>query len=528
MRPFRTAAIALSFLILAGQTALAETVLRRGNYAEPETLDPHTATGLPEAQIFYDMYEGLMVRGPDGVAKPGLAESWTVSEDGRTYTFRLRNGLKWSDGSPIAAGDVVFSLRRVVNPAETQARNANYIWPIRNAKQITEGKLLPEELGVSAPDDHTVVIELERPTAYLLKVLSYPMLATLPAKQMQAAGNGFFSAGKLVSSGPYMLDRYVPQGYVKLVRNPHHRDAAKASIDAVYFHPTEDQDTELKRYRAGELDTTYTLPAAQIDWVRENLPDHLRVNPQLGTYYYAPNLTKSPWKDDKRIMQALSMAIDRGPITEKLTRGGELPAHAYVPPGVPDYTPQAPAWADWPMDKRIAEAKKLLAAAGYPEGEGLEVELLFNTKELERRTAVGLAAMWQQRLGVKTVLTNQEWKVFLDTRRTKNFPGLSRQGYIGAYDDANVFLEWYRSDIGPENPAGYANPEFDALLDRAAAEPDAEVRRDLLQQAERMLIEDYAAIPIYTYASKRLVNPKVKGWVDNPLDVHPTLYLSVE
>lgn len=527
MRRLGLAALALLLTVGMAGAAWAEIALRRGNYAEPETLDPHTATGLPEAQIFYDLYEGLMVRGPDGTAKPGLAESWTISPDGKTYTFRLRNDLKWSDGSPITAADAVFSFRRVVDPVQTQARNANYLWPVRNAKPITEGRMPPDALGVTAPDDRTVVIELERPTAYLLKVLSYPMLAVLPAA-MEGVGASFFRPGSLVSSGPYRLAEYVPQGYVKLVRNPHHRAAAEARIDAVYFYPTENQDTELKRYRSGELHTTYTLPAAQIDWVRQNLPDHLRINPQLGTYYYAPNLTRSPWKDDKRIAQALSMVIDRAAITEKLTRGGEPPAYAFVPPDVPDYTPQAPAWAAWPMEKRVEVAKTLLAEAGYPDGRGLEVELLFNTRELERRTAVGLAGMWQQRLGVRTVLTNQEWKVFLDTRRTKNFPGLSRQGYIGAYDDANVFLEWFRSDIGPENPAGYANPAFDALLDCAAEEPDPATRRGLLEQAERLLVEDYAVIPIYTYASKRLVNPRVKGWVDNPMDVHPTLYLRLD
>ncbi|MFM2042012.1 MAG: periplasmic oligopeptide-binding protein [Pseudomonadota bacterium] len=522
--------LVLCLLVLAGgaRPAGAEVVLHRGNYAEPETLDPHMAVGLPEAQIFYDMYEGLAVRGPDGAAMPGLARSWTISPDGLTWTFTLRPDLRWSDGSAILASDVVFSLRRVVDPAATQARNANYLWPILNARPITQGALPPDALGVTAPDDRTVVIRLERPTGWLLKVLSYPMLGVLPERQMRAAGKDFFRPGTLVSSGPYRLAEYVPQGHVKLVRNPHHRDAARARIDTVYFHPTENQDTELKRYRAGELHTTYTLPAAQIDWARETMPDHLRINPQLGTYYYAPNLTRSPWKDDPRLVRALSMVIDRTLIVEKLTRGGELPAYAFVPPGVPDHTPQVPDWAAWPMERRVAEARALLVAAGYPQGQGLTVELLFNTRDQEKRVAVGLAGMWQQALGVRTVLTNQEWKVFLDSRRTKTFPGLARQGYIGAYDDPNVFLEWFRSDIGPENPAGYADPGFDALMDLSAAEPDPAARRALLEQAERMLLDDAAAIPLYTYAAKRLVSPRVKGWIDNPLDVHPTLYLSLE
>ena len=532
MRGLRRAALAAGLLLSAPLLpvlpAAAETVFHRGNGAEPETLDPHLATGLPEAMIFYDLYEGLVARDATGKAQPGLAERWEVSDDALSVTFHLRADARWSDGSPVTAEDVVFSFRRLVDPA-MGGRNSNYLWPLVNAKEITEGKVADlSTLGVEAPDARTVVFRLKEPTPYFVSLLSYPMLVPLQAASVRRHGREHTKPGNLVSSGVYMLAEAVPQGHVKLVKNPHHRDAAKAPIDAVYFHATENQETEVKRYRAGDLHATYTLPPGQIPWAKENLASELRISPRLGTYYYAPNLTVEPWKSNRDLRVALSMALDREIVAEKIAQGGEVASYSYVPPGVTGYAPQLPEWAAWPKERRVAEAKRLLAKAGYPGGKGLSVELLFNTAENHRKVAIAMAGMWKQTLGVETVLTNQEWKVFLDTRRAKTFKGLSRNGYIGAYDDANVFLEFLRSDVGPENPSGYADPDFDALLRRAALERDPAARVALLAEAERKALADQAVIPVYTYATARLVSPKVKGWVDNPLDVHPTRFLSLD
>jgi len=519
--------LAFCLPVLAAAPAVAETVLRRGNAAEPETLDPHRATGLPEAMIFYDLYEGLVVRNAEGRPEPGLAERWTVSPDGKTYTFHLRDDARWSDGTPVTAEDVVWSFRRIVDPAGSRGPNAHYLWVVENAKAISEGAGPADSLGVEAVDDRTVEFRLETPAPYLISLLSFPMLVPLPKAQMQALGADFFQPGNLVSSGAYRLAEAVPQSHVKLVKNPQYRAAEDVRIDTVWFYPTENKETEFRRYRAGELDTTYTLPPTQIPWAQANYADHIRSSPQLGNFYYAFNMTKEPWKSRPGLRAALQMVVDRTLITERITRGGELPATTYISPNVANYDPQTPDWAGWPMEKRIAQAQTLLAEAGYPGGKGLTVDVLFNTDDNNRRVAVALAGLWQQRLGLDTRLTNQEWKVFLDTRRTKGFPGLSRQGYIGAYNDANVFLEFFRSDIGPENPAGYANPAFDRLLDQAAASDDPEQRQAYLQAAERLLLDENVVIPIFTYTRTRLVSPKVQGWIPNPLDVNPTRYLSI-
>lgn len=519
----------LCLLAGAAPAAAAEVVLHRGNGAEPETLDPHQATGFPEALIIYDLFEGLVARGPDGRFGPGLAERWEVSADGLTHTFHLRPGGAWSDGTPITADDVVWSFRRLVDPVRTQGRNSHYFWPVRNARAITEGKVKDlSALGVRAVDPLTVAFDLERPAPYFVSMLSFPFLVPLPKAAVERLGKDFFKPGNLVSSGGYVLAEAVPQSHVKLIRNQRHRDAAKARIDAVYFHATENQDTELKRYRAGELHTTFSLPPAQIPWARTNMPGDLRIGPQLGTFYYAPNLTKGPLATNAKLRQALSMALDREVLAEKIAQGGEVASFAYVPPGMPDYAPQNPEWASWPRDRRLAEAKRLLAEAGYPEGRGLNLDIVFNTSETWRRVAVATAGMWQQNLGIQTTLSNLEWKVFLDARRTKTFTGVARQGYVGAYDDPNVFLEFLRSDVGPENPSGYANPAFDALLDRASAEPDPARRRALMAEAERTALADAAVIPVYTMARARLVSPRVKGWIANPLDANPTRFLSLD
>lgn len=525
--PMRLLAALLFCLLTLTGFAQAETVLRRGNTAEPETLDPHQATGLPEAMIFYDLYEGLLSRGPDGKPQAAIADRWETSKDGLQVTFHLRDGVKWSDGSLITAGDVVFSFRRLADPA-SGSRNGNYVWAIKNARAITQGTITDlTQMGVEALDARTVRFTLEEPTPYFVSLLAYPMLAILPEAKVTALGRDFFRPGNLVSAGGYRLVEAVPQGHVKLERNPHHRDAARIAIDSVYFYPTENQETELKRFRAGELDTTAVVPTAQIGWARANLPDAFRYTPLLGNYFMAINLTREPWKSKPALRRALSMVVDRHILTERIAQGGEVASAAYVPAAVSDYVAPEPEWAGWPMEKRVEAARALLAGAGYPGGKGLEVDILYNTAENHRRIAVALASMFQQALGVRATLTNQEWKVYLSNRRTKNFPGIVRAGLIGAYDDPNAFLEFLRTEMGPENPSGYSNPAFDRLMTASAQETDPAKRREILHQAEKLVVADSPVIPLYFFARTRLVSPKVMGWQPNPVDCNPTRFLSL-
>lgn len=515
----------LAGLALSG-AATAETVLHRGNGTEPQTLDPALAVGLPEAQIIYDLFEGLVSRGPDGKAVPGLAERWEISPDGLTWIFHLRQA-RWSDGSEVTAEDVLFTYRRIVDPA-TASTNAHYLWVLRHGKPISTGAEKDiTRLGVRAIDARTVELRLEHPAAYLPQLLSYPMLAVVSAANVKAAGRSFTKPGALLSSGAYALAEAVPQAHVKLVRNKHHWAAGTVAIDAVYFHATEDQDTELRRYRAGELQMTWLLPPAQIGWARAHLPADLHIAPWFSSYYYAPNLTREPWRSSRALRAALSLAVDRQALVDKITLAGEVPSFSYVPAGITGYAPAAPEWSGWTQARREAEARRLLEAAGYGPARKLSVELLFNNSASHRRVAVALAGMWKKVLGIEVSLLGTEWSAFLNARHAYSFRDLARQGYIGAYEDAGVFLEFLRSDAGADNPSAYANPAFDALLDQAGAETDPQRRNALLHQAEAMLLDDHAVLPLYTYSLPRLVNPRIKGYVDNPLDVHPTRYLSL-
>ena len=504
----------------------ADNTLQSGNAAEPETLDVHKSSGVPEANIQRDLFEGLVAEGADGSLIPGVAESWTLSDDGRVYTFRLRKDARWSNGDPVTAHDFVFALRRGVDPA-VGSSYAFILWPIDNAEAITKGKVKElERMGVEAVDAHTLKVTLKAPTPYFIGMLTHHQAYPVHRKTLERHGDKWTRPGNLVSNGAYRLAEWVPQSHVRLERNPHYWDAANVRIEAVVYHPTEDRSTELKRYRGGELDVTADVPIDQIEWVEKNLGDQFHNTAYLGTYYYALNLTKAPFRDRPGLRNALAMAIDREILTGKVTKGGEIPAYAWVPPGVNQYEGAKVPWAGLSKAERLARAKKLYAEAGYSKENPLKVQILYNTSDSHKRIAIAIAGMWKQALGVQTELFNQEWKVYLTTRKAKQFEVL-RAGWIGDYNDANTFLELLKGDVGTMNPAGYANAEYDALMRKAEKETDLKVRAGLMQKAESILLKDLPIIPIYHYTTQHLVSPRVKGWVDNVMDVHPTRHLSL-
>ncbi len=522
------AATVLVAATLTGATsAQAEKVLHRGNGSEPETIDPQKSTGTPESWLEFDLFEGLLV--PDGRGNfiPGGAERWDVSADGRTYTFHLRRSAKWSDGTPVTAQDWVYSWRRLVDP-KTAADYAYYIWPVKNAQDITFGRKPPTDLGVRAVDDYTFEVTLATPTPYFLSTLHHHATYPLSKANVEKFGPDFLKPGNLVSNGAYKLVEAVPQSHIKLVRNSFHYDDANTRIDTVYFYPTENQEAELKRFRAGELQVTYEVPVSQMQWLRQNMANQLRLAPYYGTYYYAPNLTREPWKSSKDLRLALNLAIDRDIIVDKINQRGEFPAYSFVPPDTKNYTAQAPDYARWTQAERDAKARELIVKAGYgPGGKPLEVEILYNTSENHKKIAIAVASMWQQKLGVKVTLNNQEWKVFLSTRDQKVFKDVVRHGWVGDYSDANNFLELLRGDIGKQNPSGFDDPQYDRLIAEANVTPDPARRAELMQQAERLMLDAQALFPIHFYSSKHMVSPKLIGWTDNVQDYHPTRFLDL-
>ncbi|MSP82494.1 MAG: peptide ABC transporter substrate-binding protein [Alphaproteobacteria bacterium] len=517
-----------AWYVFVGKDQLGpEMVFHRGNGAEPETLDIHKMTGVTEQNIAQDLYEGLTAFAANGDVIPGAAESWTVSDDGLIYDFKLRADGKWSNGDAVSAADFVFGIRRCLDP-NTASDYAYLLYPIKGAAAFNGGEATdPASVGVEALDDLTVRITLEAPTPYFTQMLIFPPAYPLHRASFEQHGDEFTKPGNLIGNGAFTLAEWVPQDRIKLVKNPNYHDAANVQLDTVYMYPTEDLAAELNRFRAGELDATYDAPSDQIPWIEENLAAEFHNTPYLGVYYYAFNMTVDPFKDNLKLRQALAYAIDRETLTSKITLGGELPAYNWVPPGVSNYTAQATDWADLTQDQRNEMAKQLYAEAGYSADNPLQLEILYNTSDNHKKIAIAVAGMWQQVLGIQATLRNEEWKVYLESRDQKQFQ-VVRAGWIGDYNDANTFLDINLSDVGDINTSGYANADYDAAVKGAASESDMTKRRDLLEAAERQFNADLPAIPIYHYSSQHLVLTYVVGWEDNILDYHPERWISVQ
>lgn len=516
----------LALCLLYSPFVLAETVLKRGNGTEPETLDIHKSSGVSEANIQRDMFEGLVTEDAFGKLQPGVAEKWEISADGKRYTFHLRNDSQWSDGTPVTADDFVYAYRRALDPA-TASDYAFILWPIAGAEAFSKGEQKdPAQIGVKAIDPHTLEINLKAPTPYFLGMLMHPMAYPAPKQAIEKSGKDWIKPENIRCNGAYCLSEWIPQDHIKLVKNPHYRRAAEVNIDSVYYIPTEDQSSELKRYRAGEIDITYDVPADQIKTVEKDFPADFRSTPYIGTYYYALNLENPAFKGNPKLRRALSLALDRDILTDKITQSGEIPAWGWVPP-VDHYTQQNMEEKSLDKAARTQLAQSLYAESGYGADKPLELEILYNTSDNNKKLAIAIAAMWKQVLGVKTSLRNEEWKVYLSSRKQKQFQ-VVRSSWVGDYNDAHTFLSLFKSDVGEMNTAGYNNPEYDRLMQEAETQSDTNKRREALEQAERILLADTPIIPIYYNTTQHLISPKLSGWENNVMDVHQTQYLRLK
>lgn len=503
----------------------ARITFHRGSGGEPDTLDPHRNEETSGAAMLRDLFEGLVTEDVDLNIVPGVAERWDVSDDGKHYTFFLREDSRWSSGDTVTAHDFVAGLRRTVSPS-TASTYAQLLLPIRNAAAVIRGALPPSELGVHAIDNRTLEIELESATPYFIQLLAMPQTFPLHAPSYAEHGDAYARPGALVSNGAYRLTEWVVNSHIRLEKNEHYHAAEDVQIEVVYYQNTEDRDAELRRYRAGELDYTYEIPTSQYKWIRDNLPGELRVRPYLSVYFYGFDTTEPPF-DDVRLRQALTMAVDRRILTEQVTGVGEVPAHGIVPPGIAGYDQQSYAWSELSDADRIAAARRLYEAAGYSQTRPLEAELRFNTSENHRRLAIAVASMWKTALGAKIAIVNQEWKVMLQDRQNPALWDIMRYGWNGDYADAFTFLEIFQSNHG-QNFTGLSNARFDELVTVAAAENDIELRLDTMAEAERELLNSYAVIPLYFYVTKHLVKPWVIGYRPNALDHDRTQYYRIE
>ncbi len=514
----------LSLITLAASFAVAEpTVIQRGSSIDPPSLDPNLGTSRPANPVLSDLVEGLVIRGRRGEPVPGCAESWAVSDDGLTYTFRLRAGLKWSDGTSLTADDFVYSFRRLLDPA-TGARAAGLFFIIEGGQAIARKEREPTTLGVSAPDPATVVIRLEQPAPFFIQLLANSQGVPVPQHVIEEHGRGWAKAGTMVSNGPYQLAERVPQTHIKLVRNPNFYDADSVAIDEVYWRPVQDLGAAFRQFRAGELDTVLMAPPDELGFIRKNFPNALHVNPIQATYVLVFNVDRAPF-DNPRVRRALSIALDREALAAQLLQGNVLAAGSLVTPGTGGYPGLKLPELDQPLAERQAEARQLLADAGFDADKPLTVSIVYDTQEENRKIMVAIAAMWRS-VGVKTKLDSVEGRALFGRLRGRDF-GVARSSVFAVFDDPYAFLQKFESD-NTDNRAGYRNAIFDSTLARANAERNPAARTQLLLGAEGILLADQPLVPIYWYIGKVLVAERVQGWLDAPLGTPMTRWLSVD
>jgi oligopeptide transport system substrate-binding protein len=495
-------------------------VLHRSLGADVAELDPHIITGLPELNVASALFEGLVGEDPQDLHPvPGVAARWEVSADGLVYTFHLRPDALWSNGEQVTARDFIGSFRRVLTPA-LGADYASMLYLVQRAEAYHRGELSDfAQVGFAAPDDRTLIITLEHPASHFLSLLSHPVWYPVHLQTLEKfgpvaqRGSRWTRPENFVGNGPFTLTEWRPGKIIITQRSPFYWDAAHVKLQAVHFYPADSVEAEERAFRAGQLHITEALPVSKVDAYRRDQPGVLRISPFLDTYFYRLNVTR-PLLNDRQVRQALSLAIDRTAIVEKITRGGQLPARSFTPPGTAGYEPPPGLAGD------AAAARTLLASAGYPGGQGFPaIDLLINSSGNHRVIAEAVQEMWRRELGVTAHIVNMEQKTLLSLRRTLDYQVL-RSDWAGDYLDPAAFLEIFTTRSG-NNHTGWGSQDYDSLIYEAARTLDTAARFSLLRRAETMLLTDAPIIPVFHYTTVRLVHPAVHGWYDTPLDRHP-------
>jgi ABC-type oligopeptide transport system substrate-binding subunit len=475
-------------------------------------LDPAEASDTFSFDVIRDLYEGLTTESPDGAVMPGVAASWTVDPSGIQYTFQLRADAKWSNGKQIRAQDFVEAWRRVVDPKRASPV-ADTLRPLAGAAEIISGQSPPSTLGVTALRDDLLLVRLRQPAPYFPQLLTHS--ATFPVYSEETAKS--HDPGSWVSNGPYVLSKWTPGSDLRLAKNTWYWNRLNVRIANVEYVTVPDENAEFRQYRADQLDITQSVPIGALDEVRANRPNELLVAPFLATAYYAVNLRSPDFAKNLNLRKSLALAIDRGALEDKILPFGQKPAYGFVPPGTWNYDPQSWDWQNFPGPKRIAEARRLYTLAGYSVDKPLHLRVLFNSGNTIKQVAIAIASMWKQNLGVETEFLEEEYRVFLESRKDTSRWEIARLGWTADYNDAGNFLDTLRAG-SPNNDSKYDRREYDSLLDRAASTVDPSDRRHLLEDAERLMLSDYPIMPIYFYSSKRLIKPYVKGARANPLN----------
>ena len=562
-------------------SGLDAQILHFGNGSEPQGLDPHIVTGVPEHHLLISMCEGLTIANPRGGENLlGVAKEWDISSDGKIYTFYLNKNAKWSNGDPVIADDFVWSWMRILTsslgsqypdmlyylkgakeyhswvPLEVLQSNlqddtkklnklkslkiselspgdideldtlSKSIASIQNDIENHKPKPSFDSVGVKAINDHELMVELKNPTPFFIRLLSHYSTYPVHKETVLAHGsiddrNGQWTRpGNFICNGPMNLKSWELNKQITVEKNPLYWDADEVRLNEIRYYPVSNESTEDRMFRAGQLHVTNVVPLEKCPVYIENNNPNLRIEPYMGTYFYRVN-TLHPVLKDKKVRLALAYALNRNQIVDKVSKCGQKAAYSFTPPGSAGYEPDT----EIPFDPTLA--RSLLAEAGYKDGIDFPVlEVLFNTQEGHRKIALAVQQMWQENLGIKVQLVNQDWKVYLAREMTGDFQ-ISRAGWIGDYEDPNTFLDTLRPNRG-NNKTGWENEEYDQLLELANSTNERSLRYEYLMEAERLLISEMPIIPIYTYVRQYQLSSDVKGWYPNLLDTHHPKFIYLE
>lgn len=504
-----------------------DQVLNVGNLTEPADLDPHITTGIPEFNIYQAIFEGLVLLNPKNLEPtPGVAEKWDISNNGQTYTFHLRKNARWSNGDPVTASDFIFSFKRILSPA-LASEYSYMLFCLVNAEKYNKKEITDfSEVGAKAVDDTTLVLNLNKKVPYLLSLLAhhswFPVhqATILKFGSIDSRGTQWTHPGNFVGNGPYTLKDWQINKIITVTKNPFYWDSATVKIPTINFYAIDNSQTEERAFRTGQLDITTTCPLTKIDWYRKNDPKLIRIDPYLASYFYLLNVNRKPF-DNIKVRKALALAINRKELTEYVLKGGQMPSNCFTPPGTGGYT----------MDSVIGfdtiQARKLLSEAGYSDPSKFpKVSLLYNTSESHQTIAQAVQQMWKRYLGIDVSLVNQEWKVYLASTHAKDYD-IARMGWTGDYNDPNTFLDLWVTG-GGNNRTGWSNARYDSLISAASQTGDQNERFRIFREAEHILLDELPILPIYIYTNVYLIQPTVKNWTSNLLNMHSYKYISLE
>jgi len=506
--------------------AIKDKTLLLGNGSEPQDLDPQVCTALADYNILISLFEGLTcIDEKTSQAVPGVADTWSCSSDGRIYTFHIRDNARWSNGEPLTSNDFVYSVKRALTP-ELACEYSYLLFPVLNAEAFNTGQLKDfSKVGIKAVNAHTLQITLGYPCPYLPTLVAHQVWYPVHEKTLtrfnafNKRGTAWTKPENFVGNGPFILKSWVPNSRIVVTQNPNYWDNSHSHLNAVVFYPNDNIATDESNFRSGQLHITWDLLPERILHYQKNNPTLLRVDPLSDSSFLRFNVTKKPL-NDRRVRQALSLAIDREAIARDVLYNSRTPAYALTPLNTGGYNPKPEAVTN------IGLAKKLLAEAGYPEGKNFPVlELQMNTDAINTKIFEAIQEMWRNNLGIKINLANLDFRIWLDNQRTLNYQ-ISRSRWVGDFDDPSTYIDLFLSDSG-NNRTGWVDPEFDKLDKIANETLDPKKRFELLQKAESRLLYEAPIAPVFYGTRTYLINPAVHGWESSLLGIHRYQYIEL-